>query len=153
MDKQKFSPEEIITKMINRAFLVVDLPTTNNIRTQEILKDLYIANHMSSLAEATKKKISKDLKEMHATVLADNVGQAKFELETCLPFRLDAKVSNPRSSFDKDMFIKAIIKEIQDADSLEVLQALVTHGYAQGLVKTCVKTSAPPVSFTVEVIS
>lgn len=134
----KVSADRVITEYVNKAFIAVDLPHTNNPRTQQLLSDLMIANAMASLGTAKKKAITDELKEVHQERLANAATNETFELENVEPFVLTAKVANPRASFDKDVFIKKIAEEY-DLPLSELI----------ALSKRCVKTSAAPITFEV----
>lgn len=135
---EKYTPEEIVTKLVNRAFISVQLPDSNNSQVQQALSDLYIANAMASLGNAKKKAITDELKTTHAEALSKAMPNQQFELERTNPFVLSAKVSKPRNSFDKYAFIKAVADEY-DLSMSELL----------ALSKKTMKTSAAPVSFDV----
>lgn len=140
MAMAKVSPDRVITEYVNKAFIAVDLPRTNNPRTQQMLSDLLIANAMASLGTARKKAITDELKDIHQEKLAKAVTNEKLELEFVEPFTLTAKVASPRSSFDKDAFIKAVAEEY-DLPMSELI----------ALSKRMVKSSTAPIAFEVSV--
>jgi len=136
----KLSPDRVITEIINKAFISVDLPHSNNPRTQQMLSDLFIAKAMASMGNAKAKAITDELKDIHEEKLNKAETNITFPLESVSPFILTAKVSNPRAMFDKDMFIKAVAEEF-DLSISELV----------ALSKNAVKTSAAPVTFEVTI--
>ena len=136
--REVYTPDEIITKLVNRAFIAVDLPDSNRKEEQTLYSNLFIATAMASLATAEKNKATKELKNSFATKLAEASPNTPIELDRCDPFILSAKVSNPRKSFDKDAFIKALAKKY-DLSMIEL----------QNLAKETVKESTAPVSFEI----
>ena len=134
------SPQKIITEIINKAFLMVELPLSNNPPTQQMLAELFIADAMVSTGTTRKKRITDELKTMHQDALEKAAPNVETILDTVAPFQLSAKVGNPKKNFDKDMFIKEVAKKYD----LSVTDLI-------SLSKSCVKPSAAPKSFTVSV--
>lgn len=139
---KKVAPEKVITEFVNKAFISVELPKSNNPALQSMLCDLYIANAMKSLGTAKQKKLVDDFKKTYKALLEKAEVNQPFEIDAAAPFSLMAKVSNPRESFDKDAFIKAVADKY-DISAIELLD----------LAKETVKESAAPTSFEVVINS
>lgn len=133
-----YTPQNIINKVVNSAFTLMDLPPTNDREKQTALGELFLANAMASRSKKVKDTVSKALKKEYAERLANLPINDKQEITTCYPFILQAKKSSKRQNFDKEEFIKSIAEEY-DLSIIELNK----------IAKDCVKYSASPISFEV----
>jgi hypothetical protein len=138
---EKLPPRKIITEIINKAFLVADLPKSNQSDLQQMFCDLYIADAMVSAGTARKKAITDKLKVMYKTKIDGVTKNEVTLLAPVFPFTLSVKVSNARETFDLSEYVKVLAKEY----NLSVA-SLLSHS------KNTVKKSAAPTSFTVAVV-
>ncbi len=134
----RFLPKNIINKVVNSAFTLMELPPSNNAAKQAALGELYLANAMASRSKKVKDTVSKKLKEEFASEIGNLPINESRELTNCYPFILNAKKSNKRATFDKGEFIKCIAEEY-DLSIIELNK----------LAKDCVKYSAAPIAFEV----
>lgn len=133
---EKISLSRLRDYVTSRNFLIADLPPSNQPDLQKDLHDLYVASCMASAADAIKKRLAKAFKDKHKDTLK-SVGE--YDLDFAAPFKLTAKVSNPRKQFDQSAFIRAIAKKYD-----------ISISELHTLADDCKKATASPVSFTVE---
>lgn len=140
MTIDRYEPKEIITKLVNRAFISIKLPNSNNPEEQQLLADLYIANAMASLGSTKKNVVTDQLKRMYKAALAKQAPNDLELLDNIHPFMLHAKVGNPRRAFHKEAFIKAVA----DKYDISVMEL-------NKLAESSVKYSVAPITFTVSI--
>ncbi len=122
-----------ITTLINS----IERPETNDIELQNMLFGFAIFKTLEGLAKQHK-RFEDEIKDDGKVKLTHPVDQ--FILNEIPEVKVFAKVSNPRKSFDKDAFIKAV------ADKFN-LSAHELYSIAED----CEKIGAAPVSLTCEI--
>lgn len=121
---------------IKQAIRSVELPDTNKPDTQQSLFHMFAGKVIRSTGDALIKpeeRAFKDLYQSNLTTKTDHI-----DLEATGGFNLSAKVSAPRTSFDKDEFIKQIAAKYT-----------IPRAELIALAAKTTKQSAAPVSFTV----
>lgn len=115
----------------------VVLPETNQVQLQRLLAQLYVGKLLAGAAKAQVDPATKALRAMYDDRLQQPMPLTT--LVTVRPFTLSAKVDNPRETFDKSAFIKAVAAQYN-------LSAIDLHSIAAD----CTKQSAAPVSISVD---
>lgn len=134
MSNLKLSLKHIGVRHVERMFSILDLPPSNREDVQRVLANMYLGAEMESIGRKNVESGKKFIRDMYD--IPNTSGE--HDIVTIKPFELSVKVSNPRASFDQDMFIDAI------ADKFDIAKSELFE-----LAKTCKKHSAPPTSFKV----